>query len=426
MGLISRAAGLAAVPVKGAAKLTSAAASTVLGAEKEAAYAKAATDTIDLLTTTLARSRGPAMKFGQALALFSTMLPPDQAQHLAALGQLYEDADPRPFPKIQSLLTDLPDGVTVEETAVNAASLGQVHRGTWTDGTPVAIKIQYPDAQRIVRADLLQLRAMTPIIQRILPGIDLKALLDEHADRLHDELDYLKEAHNQELFRNAWDTHQPGVVTIPRVLHASPNVLVTEWLPGTPWSAVHALPDDDRLHAGQNLTRFAFWSPHLVGATHADPHPGNYRLCPDGTVGVLDFGAVAQPAGVFTSLFADTFRLWEQERFDDLHHEWAEVGLIPVSTDADTLRELLDLDLTPYQQDTFAFTPDWAGSHTETWMDPAEVWKRITSVALPPELLLEHRAVTGAIALLVQAHATTDFRTVLDAVPPLPANPART
>jgi len=418
MGVISRAAGLAAVPVKGAAKLAAAATSAALGAEREAAYAKAATDTIDILAGALARSRGPAMKFGQGLALFSTMLPPEQAHHLAALGRLYEDAEPRPFAKVQALLTELPSGVMIEEAAIKAASLGQVHRGVWTDGTEVAIKIQYPDAKRIVRADMFQLRTMTPIIQRLLPGVDIKALLEEHGSRLEDELDYQKEAQNQKMFRKAWSKH-PGIVTIPKVLYASPHILVTTWLPGEPWTQVHTLSKKQRRQAGKNLSRFIMWSPHIVGATHADPHPGNYRLCPDGTLGVLDFGAIAKPAGVFTSLFADTFKLWEAGRLEELREEWIDVGLISEEISVEDLIKLLNLDLTPYQEELFAFTPEWAASHTETWVDPAEAWNRLSSFTLPPELLLEHRAVTGCTALLVQGHAIADFRTVLDAVLPL-------
>ena len=309
MGLFSRAASLAAVPVKTGARFASAATATAFGADKDTAYANAMQASVESLTFALAKARGPALKFGQILALFSSTLPPEQAAMLGSLTQLYENAQPRPWEKVAPLVVGLPPGTVVNREAIAAASLGQVHSGTWPDGTRIAVKIQYPDAHRIVRADMLQLRTFVPLIHRLFPTLDVKSLLDEHADRLWEELDYTREAAWQERFRLAWDEAHPGMITIPRVLHASPTLLVTEWLPGVPFSDLAAGTAEQRDATGRGLARFTLWSAHLVGAVHADPHPGNYRLLDDGSLGVLDFGSVGHPAGAFTDLFARTFVL---------------------------------------------------------------------------------------------------------------------
>ena len=414
MGLFSRAASLAAVPVKTGARFASAATATAFGADRDAAYGNAMTASIESLASALARARGPALKFGQILALFSSTLPPEQAAPLAGLGRLYENAEPRPWSKVAPLVAGLPDGTLVDPDAVAAASLGQVHTGTWPDGTAVAIKIQYPDAHRIVRADMLQLRTFIPLIHRLFPTLDAKALLDEHADRLWEELDYTHEARWQERFRTAWDRAHPGVVTIPRVLHADPTLLVTEWLPGIPYASLAEASAEQRDAAGRGLARFTLWSAHLIGAIHADPHPGNYRLLDDGSIGVLDFGSVGHPAGVFTSLFVRTFDAAAAGDLEGLRRLWLDAGMIVESTTAEELVELLAIDLTPYNDEEFQFSSEWMTGRADGWSDPAASMQNVGKLAFPPGLLLEHRAVTGMLALLTSISATVDFRTVLD------------
>ena len=417
MGLISRAASLASVPVSAGARMAGAATAAALGADRDAVYAKATAASVEALTTALAKARGPALKFGQALAVFSSALPPEQAQQLAALTRLYEDATPQPIGKITKVLAQLPEGVEVEPEAIAAASLGQVHRGTWTDGTAVAIKVQYPDAPRVVKADMLQLKAMSPLVSRLLPNLDVRALIDEHASRLAEELDYTSEARWQEAFREAWA--DDGIV-IPRVLFATETILVTEWIEGTPFTSLVDLPGERRNAAGRALARFAFWSPRLVGATHADPHPGNFRLLADDRLAVLDFGSVASDAGLFTHLFTDTMLLSVDGRPDAVRDAWVNAGLIAETTTTEQLMQLLDVDTRPYTRAEFTFSREWLQSRSQAWQDPVAALQGVHQLRFPPDYLLEHRAVMGSLALLCSIDATVDFRNVLDGVGPGP------
>jgi predicted unusual protein kinase regulating ubiquinone biosynthesis (AarF/ABC1/UbiB family) len=413
MGLISRAASLAAVPVNAGARMAGAATAAAFGADRDAAYAKATAASVEALTSALAKARGPALKFGQALAVFSSALPPEQAQQLAALTRLYEDAKPQPITKITKVLAQLPDGVEVEPEAIAAASLGQVHRGVWIDGTPVAIKVQYPDAPRVVKSDMLQLKAMAPLVGRLLPNLDVRALVDEHAARLAEELDYTGEAAWQERFREAWE---PEGIVVPRVIFATKTILVTEWIDGTPFTALVDQPGDRRNAAGRALARFAFWSPRLVGATHADPHPGNFRLLDDDRLAVLDFGSVAADAGLFTHLFADTMLLSVEDRFDEVREVWVEAGLIAESTTTEQLMGLLDVDTRPYTRAEFTFSREWLQSRSQAWQDPVAALQGVNQLRFPPDYLLEHRAVMGSLALLCSIDATVDFATVINGV----------
>jgi predicted unusual protein kinase regulating ubiquinone biosynthesis (AarF/ABC1/UbiB family) len=413
MGLIRRAASLASVPVTTGARLAGAATATAFGADRDAVYARATAASVETLTAALAKARGPALKFGQALAVFSSALPPEQAAQLTALTRLYEDAKPQPLKTIEKQLSALPPGVEVDPEAIAAASLGQVHRATWSDGTPVAIKVQYADAPKVVRSDMMQLRAMAPLVGRLLPTLDVKALIDEHAARLAEELNYTHEAQWQERFRTAWADE--GIV-VPRVVFSTGTVLVTEWIGGTPFTALTDAPAHRRDAAGRQLARFCFWSPRLVGATHADPHPGNFRLLDDDRLAVLDFGSVADDSGLFTHLFSQTLVLASEGRDDEVLRAWREAGLVADSTTTPQLIEMLDPDVRPYTREEFTFSREWLQTRSQQFQDPVQALQGASRLRFPPDYLLEHRAVMGTIALMCGLDATVDFRHVIDGV----------
>jgi predicted unusual protein kinase regulating ubiquinone biosynthesis (AarF/ABC1/UbiB family) len=203
-------------------------------------------------------------------------------------------------------------------------------------------------------------------------------------------------------------------VTIPRVLFAEPTLLASEWLPGVPYAGLAEGTAEQRDTAGRALARFTLWSAHLVGAVHADPHPGNFRLLDDGSLGVLDFGSVGHPAGAFTDLFVRTFDFAAAGDYDGLRQMWLDSGMLADSTTAEELVELLAIDLTPYEQESFSFTSEWMTGRADGWSDPAASLQNASKLAFPPGMLLEHRAVTGMLALLTSISATVDFRAVLD------------
>ena len=409
MGLIRRAASLASIPVSTGARMAGAATAAAFGADKDAAYARATAASADKITATLAKARGSVMKFGQTLALFSQVLPPEQAALLSGMSRLYEDAQAQPYAKVEKVLAVLPDGVQVEPEAIAAASLGQVHRAVWTDGSVVAIKVQYPDAAKAVKADMMQLRALLPLARRMLPSLDVGALLEEHAARLAEELDYTREAGWMRTFRDAWEGRG---VTVPEVVFATPKVLVTRWMDGTPWSQVSALDQESRNRAGELLARFTFLSPARAGATHADPHPGNFRLLEDGTLGVLDFGSVAVDSGAFTWIFTQTIRLAAQGDEDAVLALWRGAGLVSPQTDADTLMRLLDVDTTMWTESSFAFTLEWISRRAGSWTDPVAALEDASALAFPPSYLLEHRALIGALTLICSINAEFDIAAV--------------
>ena len=121
-------------------------------------------------------------------------------------------------------------------------------------------------------------------------------LVAELRVRITEELDYELEAASQNAFATAYADDDE--ILVPRVVAATPRILVTEWIDGKPLSQVISSgTPDERDVAGLRLATLHFSAPTRVGLLHADPHPGNFRLMPDDRLGVLDFGAVARLDG---------------------------------------------------------------------------------------------------------------------------------
>ena len=177
-----------------------------------------------------------------------------------------------------------------DEHAFAAASIGQVHRATTVDGDEVAVKIQYPGIAEAVETDLRNATLLLPLVKRLAPGLDAKALAAEMRERIGEELDYELEAQNQRRIERMLRGHP--FVRVPRV-HASLStrrVLVSEYVEGERFEVVRRLDEAQRDRYGEIVFRLYFGLLYRDRIALGDPHPGNYLLCADGRVCFLDFG----------------------------------------------------------------------------------------------------------------------------------------
>jgi predicted unusual protein kinase regulating ubiquinone biosynthesis (AarF/ABC1/UbiB family) len=250
------------------------------------------------LVKQLGQMRGAAMKIGQVLSTvdFTAIPEPDREEFKATLAALRDDVPPLPFPRVEKLLREelgMPAGeafAEFEPVAFAAASIGQVHRAVTRDGRDVAVKVQYPGVAEAVDTDLRNLQVLLPLVKRLAPGLDVRALLAELRERIGEELDYEVEAQNHRAVARAWRGHP--FVHVPAVDTAlsSRRVLVTELLTGRRFEAVKALPEAERDRFGEIVFRFFFGTLIRLRRASGDPHPGNYLLLDDDRVGFLDFG----------------------------------------------------------------------------------------------------------------------------------------
>jgi predicted unusual protein kinase regulating ubiquinone biosynthesis (AarF/ABC1/UbiB family) len=249
-----------------------------------------------------------------------------------------------------------------------------------------------------------------------IPGIDMKPIMDELKARVSEELDYRLEATSQRQFADAFRGDERFAV--PEVVAGTDHVLVSEWLEGRPLSRV--ISDGtpaERDAAASRYLEFLVVGPQRAGLLHADPHPGNFRLMPDGRLGVLDFGAVNRlPDGLPDSmggLLASAL---------DGDHETVVAGLrsegfikSSISIDGKALLAYLDPFLDPVREETFRFSRAWLRALFSHINDPRRPqWGVGLKLNLPPEYLLIHRVWLGGIGVLCQIEGAVPARAVLE------------
>jgi ubiquinone biosynthesis protein len=251
--------------------------------------------------------QGLFIKVGQLISIMTNFLPEEFRRELEGL----QDAvPPRPYADIEARLTEelhkTPSELfaSFEQRPIASASIGQVHLAHLLDGTKVAVKVQYPDIEEVVRRDLNTLRRIFWIIGWFIPYQGLSELYREIRAIVMDELDYLAEAHNAE--RIAANFVGRTDVAFPKVVRelTTTRVLVTHFEPGckiTDKLGVKQL-GLDRGALARQVVEIYCQQIFSDGVYHADPHPGNLLVRPgtDGeppTVVFLDFGAVAEIPG---------------------------------------------------------------------------------------------------------------------------------
>lgn len=393
-----------------------------VGAVRRARGEDPAAVTADLRGRSAARTRrvlgeakGGALKAGQLLSTVDALFPADpEGTWQRALAQLPADNPPVPYADLVPVLAaEVPSGhlSAIDRTAAAAASIGQVHRARWHDGRDVAVKVQYPGVAEALRVDIAAVSAMTRLTALVAPGMALPPLVSEMRDRLAEELDYRREGRVQQAFADAVAADPD--VAIPGVVHASPRVLVTDWLDGTPFTALADAPQADRDAAGLAYMRFLLSGPARCGWLHTDPHPGNFRMTADGRLGVLDFGsALAMPDGM-----PATFgRLITALRLEDpvaIRSALEAEGFVRPGSgvDAIKLRDYLAPFTEPSRHEIFTFTPEWLRSQFGRLGDPRNPDFAVAlQLTMPPEHLFTHRVWLGIVGVLCQLRATIPVR----------------
>ena len=269
------------------------------------------------LRAALGGLKGPLMKVAQLMATIPDALPREYA---AELAQLQADAPSMGWPFVRRRMTaELGPAwekkfARFDRLAAHAASLGQVHRASLGDGRELACKLQYPDMESAVEADLAQLKLIFAVYERYDRAISTRDVHAEIAARLREELDYAREARHMRLYaqmlKDEAGVHVPGL--IDRL--CTRRLIVMTWLDGVPLLKTGELPAAKRNRVAMNLFRAWYVPFYYFGAIHGDPHLGNYTIRPDQSVNLMDFGCIR----VFKPSFVGgVIDLYEALRDDD-------------------------------------------------------------------------------------------------------------
>jgi predicted unusual protein kinase regulating ubiquinone biosynthesis (AarF/ABC1/UbiB family) len=244
---------------------------------------------------------GPTyIKVGQALSTRPDLVPPAYLEELATLqDQLPSFANEIAYQFIEEELGAHPEEIYAEISSdpIAAASLGQVYKGKLKTGEKVAIKVQRPDLMGKITLDIYIMRRLASWAKQNIKRIrsDLVAITDELASRIFEEMNYVHEGHNAELFAQLYG-HFPEIY-VPKIYwrYTGRRVLTMEWIEGIKLTNIKEVQAQgiDATHLVEIGVQCSLRQLLEHGFFHADPHPGNLLAMADGKLAYLDFGMMS-------------------------------------------------------------------------------------------------------------------------------------
>jgi ubiquinone biosynthesis protein len=251
------------------------------------------------LATGFVELRGVFIKTGQVLSVTGTFLPSAYGE---ALAKLQDKVPARPFTEVLGRLEEAfgPEPLakfgSFAREPVAAASLAQVHRATTRDGRELAVKVLYPDIERLIRIDLGVLRSLLPVVKLLLPVSRVERVLDQLAAMLSRETDYVHERQNMERVREMFAGRTDVVVPAVEAELTRAGVLSMSFEAGVKITERDALAgigvDPEAIARLLVGCYFTMLFQHRV--FHADPHPGNFLVRSGPQLVILDYGAVEE------------------------------------------------------------------------------------------------------------------------------------
>ncbi len=372
------------------------------------------------IATTLGEMKGAAMKVGQMLSLHEGLLPPEVA---AVLSVLQKEAPSVSFDVMEGeLRRELEDFdelfESIETEAFAAASIGQVHRGVLRDGREVAVKIQYPKADRMVKADLKNMKTLLGNLVGLFTDIDFDPIWEEVKERLVEELDYLQEADNirrkGEMFADF-----PKVI-IPEVVPeaSTQRVLTMEY--------VGAIPPNEAASARYPQALKDTWGAALFEFTlrglfqhrflHADPNLANFAFREDGKVVVYDYGCMKQVPDNIAAGYAGLMDSVIHRRKTAIPKILRDMGVykeggVPLSRSVtDPYVDLL--------QDIVRTSPPYTFGEDDTIYKALydlgmSNWQEASDIRFPRDMVFIDRTLGGLFGNLARLRATGPWRKIL-------------
>ena len=369
------------------------------------------------LKSALGNLKGPVMKVAQILATIPDALPDEYVEELRQL-QSNAPSMGRLFVKRRmsaELGKDWQNSFnSFNQEAVAAASLGQVHKAASLDGKTVACKLQYPDMNSAVEADLKQLRLAMSIYQRYDNAINASEIYKELSARIREELDYIREGRNMALYRLMLAKEE--TVHVPDLIEtaSTDRLLTMTWLDGVP--VLDFIKNNPELEmrnlVAKNMFRAWYVPFYLYGIIHGDPHLGNYSIRPDGDINLLDFGCIRVFPPTFVKgvidlyiglrdgdeeLAVNAYRTWGFENLDrdtiDVLNHWARFVYSPLMEDK--VRRIQETNSGVYGKEVVEKV------HKEL--------RRLNGVKPPREFVLMDRAAIGLGSVFLHLNAEVNW-----------------
>jgi len=374
-----------------------------------------------LLRETLGSLKGPLMKVAQLLATIPDALP---AEYAAELATLQSHAPPMGWPFVRRrMAAELgPDWqkkfASFEHEAAHAASLGQVHRARAHDDEELACKLQYPDMQSAVEADLRQLKLAFAIHRRMSPAIDTAEIAEEIGARLREELDYEREAHHMALYADILSGYPTIRVPGVRKELSTRRLLTMSWLDGLRLLDFKEADVEIRNLLATHMFD-AWWRPFCGhGVIHGDPHLGNYTAWLDDKgvpkgLNLLDYGCIRIFPPSFVKGVVDLYeglRNDDRDRVVSAYETWGFRGL------SNELIDILNIWARfiygPLMEDRVRVLADGVGAAEYGRRQAFAVHQALKEkgpVRVPREFVFMDRAAVGLGAVFIHLRAELNF-----------------
>ena len=242
------------------------------------------------------QAKGPFMKIAQLLAMIPDAIPREYANQLM---KLQTNAPPMgEYFVRRRMKNELGENwkkkfINFNETSSFAASFGQVHKAKLNNGQLVACKIQYPDMLSTVKADLVQLKVVLNLFEKFNKVIKTSKIHSEIKERLFEEIDYIKEAQNINIFNRIFKNETK--INIPNIFskYTTSKLITMSWLDGR---SIHHLftSSNNKLKEKVATNIFNAWYKpfYSFAIIHGDPHFGNYSFTKNGNINLFDFGCI--------------------------------------------------------------------------------------------------------------------------------------
>jgi predicted unusual protein kinase regulating ubiquinone biosynthesis (AarF/ABC1/UbiB family) len=374
------------------------------------------------LVDMLGEMKGAAMKLGQLASFYEFAAPGEYlSTYRDALTMLQNSAPPMD-PELSKRVIREEFGKDVDEVfdefedeAVASASIGQVHRARLKSGEVVAVKVQYPGVDEAVRSDLKNVGAMTKLAVAIAPNLDPKEVAKEVKERVLEELDYRREATNQEKFAELFRGHPFIIVPQVHLEYCRSRVITQEFVDGKPFLSALEWPQEKRDELAEIVFRFFYGCLNRFQIFSADPHPGNYLLLDDGKVAFLDFGLVREiDMGTLKSLLELVQALISDDK-DRGKRALEDLGILSHKTpEVNAVWEHLQALNAPVLEDKpFKIDPPLVQGIAGAGFDPrSPAFQTLRKVGIPGIMITFNRMTFGVASILARLESTANWQAI--------------
>ncbi|WP_299303573.1 AarF/ABC1/UbiB kinase family protein [uncultured Litoreibacter sp.] len=373
------------------------------------------------LTKQLSQMRGAAMKMGQMLSMEAADLMPREFADI--LSALRSDAHFMPPKQLKQVLTaNLGAGFMkrfkrFDVHPIAAASIGQVHRATTTDGRDIALKVQYPGVRDSIDSDLRNVASLIAMSGMLPKGLDIAPMLEEARLQLHDEADYEREANFLLRYRNLMQGAEGFTLPSLQEDFVTPDILGMSFEKGVAIEELATADQATRDHVATELIKLVLRELFEFGVMQTDPNFANYRYNAEtGNIVLLDFGATRIFAPEMGGQYKAVLHAGMAADSEALRAAFIDIGLyddqIPEGIEA-VLMRVFEMAMAPLRSGAvydFGNT-DLLGELREAGLDMAD---DRSYVPLPPvDTLFLQRKVGGIYLLATRLKARVDMGAVL-------------